>query len=71
MIPRQGFDSYSAVGQGFYDPDADAAFIDALKADLPSSVKVVERDTHIDDPAFATEIAMTLVAQMKEAGILE
>ena len=70
MIPRDGFDSYSAVGQGFYDPAADAAFIDALKADLPSSVKVIERDTHIDDPAFATEIALTLVAQMKRAGIL-
>ena len=61
MIPTAGFDSYGVEGMGFHDPAADQAFIDALKANLPDHFTVVERDTHIDDPAFATEAAESLI----------
>ena len=61
MIPTAGYDSYAVKGGGFHDPEADAAFADALKAKLPSHIKVVERDTHIDDPEFATEVALELI----------
>ena len=61
MIPTGGYDSYAVPGQGFHDPDADAAFVEALKAGLPPSIEVIERGTHIDDPAFATEAAERLI----------
>jgi uncharacterized protein (UPF0261 family) len=61
MIPKAGYDSYAVAGKGFYDPEADQAFVDALKADLPGSVLLIERETHIEDPAFATEAAETLI----------
>jgi uncharacterized protein (UPF0261 family) len=61
MIPLAGFDSYAVKGGGFHDPQGDAQFIRELKAGLPSCIKVVERDTHIDDPAFATEAAKALI----------
>jgi uncharacterized protein (UPF0261 family) len=61
MIPTAGFDSYAVEGQGFYDPEADRAFVDALKSKLPSNFTLIERDTHIDDPAFATEAARRLI----------
>jgi uncharacterized protein (UPF0261 family) len=61
MIPTAGYDSYAVSGGGFYDPEADAAFVAELKAGLPSSVRVVERQTHIEDPAFAAEAAETLI----------
>jgi uncharacterized protein (UPF0261 family) len=61
MIPAAGFDSYAVEGQGFYDPEADRAFIDALKSNLPGNFTVIERETHIDDPAFATEAAYRLI----------
>ena len=61
MIPTKGYDSYAVEGMGFYDPEADAAFVAALKAGLPASVRVVDRATHIEDPAFATEAAETLI----------
>jgi uncharacterized protein (UPF0261 family) len=67
MIPSKGFDSYSAEGQSLWDPEADAAFIATLKAELPSTVKVVVRDIDINDPAFAAESAETLIAQMRQA----
>lgn len=61
IIPTAGYDSYAVEGEGFYDPQADQAFVDALKANLPENIKVIERETHIDDPAFATEAANLLI----------
>ena len=61
MIPTAGFDSYAVKGGGFFDPASDAAFIRELKAGLPASIKIEERATFIDDPAFATEAAKTLI----------
>ena len=61
MIPTAGYDSYGVEGEGFYDPEADRAFADALKANLPSNIRVIERPTHIDDPSFATEAAQLLI----------
>jgi hypothetical protein len=35
--------------------------VQALKQDLPENIKLVERDTHIEDPAFAVEAAQALI----------
>jgi uncharacterized protein (UPF0261 family) len=61
IIPTAGYDSYAVAGEGFYDPAADQAFVDALKANLPANIRVIERDTHIENPAFATEAARLLI----------
>jgi uncharacterized protein (UPF0261 family) len=61
MIPTTGYDSYAVKGEGFYDLEADAAFVAELKAGLPPNIRIVERDTHIEDPSFATEAAETLM----------
>lgn len=61
MIPKAGYDSYAVAGEGFYDPEADAAFVAALREGLPPNIRIVERDTHIEDPAFAEEAAHTLI----------
>ena len=66
LIPTAGYDSYAVEGGGFHNPEADQAFVEALKAHLPPNVKVVERDTYIDDPAFATEAAETLIRLMRQ-----
>ena len=71
MIPTAGYDSYAVKGKGFYDPAADEAFVKELTAHLPKCIEVVKRDTHIDDPAFATEAATTLLSLIeakKKAG---
>jgi uncharacterized protein (UPF0261 family) len=62
LIPTAGYDSYAVKGMGFYDPKADAAFVRELKANLPPSIPVVECDTDIEDPVFATEAAQRLIA---------
>jgi uncharacterized protein (UPF0261 family) len=71
MIPTAGYDSYAVKGMSFHDPEADAAFVRELTANLPPCIEVVKRDTHIDDPAFAVEAAkalLTLIEAKKRAG---
>ena len=41
------------------------AEIQELKKGLPKSIEVIERDTHIDDPAFAAEAVKILVSLIK------
>ena len=66
MIPTAGYDSYAVEGMGFHDPEADAAFVAELKANLPANFNVVERQAHIDDPTFATEAARTLISLIEK-----
>jgi uncharacterized protein (UPF0261 family) len=62
LIPSAGFDSYAVKGRGFYDPEADAAFVAELKANLPKNVRVIERDLDIENPDFAREAAERLIS---------
>lgn len=66
MIPTAGYDSYAVKGKGFYDPEADKAFVDALRANLPDNFTIIERNTHIEDPAFATEAAERLIGLIEK-----
>lgn len=68
MIPTAGYDSYAVKGMGFYDPEADGAFAREVKAGLPKNMRVIECDTHIEDPVFATDAANLLISliQAKE-----
>jgi uncharacterized protein (UPF0261 family) len=66
MIPTAGYDSYAVQGMGFHDPVADGAFVSELKANLPDNFTIIERDTHIEDPAFATECAQRLISLIEK-----
>lgn len=65
LWPRKGVSMIDVPGKPFHDPEADAAFIAALKADLASHVRLVEVDTDINDEAFAVEAAGLLIAAMR------
>ncbi len=66
LVPRGGLSALDAPGKPFWDPEADAALFEALAAGLPGSgpVRLVDRDEHINDPAFADEAARLLLAQL-------
>jgi uncharacterized protein (UPF0261 family) len=66
MIPTAGYDSYAVKGMGFHDPVADSAFVSELTANLPDNFAIIERDTHIEDPAFATECAQRLISLIEK-----
>ncbi|GIK43443.1 MAG: hypothetical protein BroJett011_72760 [Chloroflexota bacterium] len=41
----------------FWNPAADAAFLEALRADLRPDIPILEYARHVDDPAFGVEVA--------------
>jgi uncharacterized protein (UPF0261 family) len=67
LIPKAGYDSYATRGEPFFDPEADASFVEALRTSLPPQVVVIERDLDINDPAFSIEAATMLIGLMQAA----
>jgi len=61
LIPTGGYDSYATAGEAFSDPESDAAFVAALRETAPGNIRIIERPLDINDPAFATEAANTLI----------
>lgn len=63
ILPLRGFGWFAREGRPLHDPESDQAFVDTFKAHVPSSVTVVEVDTHINDPRVG-ERAVDLMRDM-------
>ena len=64
IIPKQGVSAIDQEGQPFYSAEAEAAWIENLKANLGDSVTLIEMDNHINDDAFAEKLVDTLLASL-------
>lgn len=64
IIPTRGISAIDQTGQPFDSPEARTAWIENLKAHIGDNVTVVEIDAHINDDAFATKLAETLLASL-------
>jgi uncharacterized protein (UPF0261 family) len=60
FIPLRGISMIATEGGTFYDPAADKALIDNLKAGLRSDIVIHELDMDINDPRFAQAMANRL-----------
>ena len=61
FVPLRGVSAIATEGQVFYDPEADAALFDTIRAELDrSQVELHELDTDVNDPAFALAMANRL-----------
>jgi uncharacterized protein (UPF0261 family) len=63
IIPKKGFSPGNREGRMLFDPEADRAFIEALKRGLKPYVQLIEMETHINDEVFA-EKAVELLSEM-------
>ncbi len=66
MIPKLGTGSYAKPGGPLNDPAGDAVFFAELKASTPSTIEIVERDLHAEDPAFVTEAVDRLIGLIEK-----
>lgn len=67
FYPRKGVSAIDRQQQPFHDPNADEAFLSALKAAVRPPVELVEMDNHINDEAFATALAHSLMDKLARA----
>ena len=65
LLPLKGVSQIDLEGKIFYWPEALQAFIDNLKAGLRKDIPIIEMDTDINDPAFSSKVADTLLAMLK------
>jgi uncharacterized protein (UPF0261 family) len=65
FIPLRGFCLPDREGWSNWDPEADRAFIDALKETIRPTIPVVELDAHINDPEFIDPVVDEFLAMMK------
>jgi uncharacterized protein (UPF0261 family) len=62
FLPLRGVSVIATTDGPFYDPNADGALFDAIRGGLDRSrVELVEIDTDINDPAFASAMVSTLL----------
>jgi uncharacterized protein (UPF0261 family) len=64
LIPLKGYSQLDLEGQPFYWPEANQAFIEALKRDLRQDIPVTELDYDINAPEFSSQVAETLLAML-------
>ena len=53
LWPSRGVSALDAPGQPFFDPEADAALLDALRTHLDGRIPITIVDAHLNDDAFA------------------
>ena len=62
LVPLGGWSMIDSPGGPFWWPEADHAFLQALKANLRSDIPILELDCNVNDPMFARHCAETLLA---------
>lgn len=56
LVPTNGFSVPGAPGGPLYEPETDKEFVDELKKQFHHEIEVIELDTHLNSPEFATAI---------------
>ena len=57
MVPTGGLSQPNRPGGVFWDPDADAALLDALRAGLRADIPLIPVAAHLNDAVFAERVA--------------
>jgi uncharacterized protein (UPF0261 family) len=64
LLPAKGVSQLDSPGGAFWDPAADAACFDAIKANLAPRIEVVEMDCNINAPEFAERAVELLLGYL-------
>lgn len=65
LLPLKGASQLDSPGGPFWDPEADAACYEAIKAHLKPGIPIIEMDNNINDPAFAEKAVEVLLAMLR------
>jgi uncharacterized protein (UPF0261 family) len=65
LVPSGGVSMLDVEGGEFWDPAADAACFDAIRAGLRPGIRCIEVDANINDEAFSGRVAETLLGMLE------
>jgi uncharacterized protein (UPF0261 family) len=66
LVPLKGFSEIDAPGKPFWWPEADQAFVDALRSALRPDIPVQLLDHNVNDPEFSEQAANTLLQMLNK-----
>jgi uncharacterized protein (UPF0261 family) len=66
FLPLKGVSILDSPGNEFWNPEADRALFDAIKAHARDDIPVIEMDNNVNDDAFADAIVDRMLALLKK-----
>jgi uncharacterized protein (UPF0261 family) len=66
VVPTQGLSIPNVPGGVFWDPEADAAFLNALRADLRSDIPIITVEDHVNSISFADRVVDEFLKLMSQ-----
>jgi uncharacterized protein (UPF0261 family) len=60
-VPTRGLSIPNVPDGPFWDPPADAAFLDALRREIREDIPILTYERHVNDPAFGREVAQLFI----------
>lgn len=66
-VPTQGLSIPNVPGGPFWDPEADAAFLEVLRKEIRPDIPVLTFNRHVNDPEFGREVAGLFIELMEKA----
>lgn len=67
-VPTQGLSIPNVPDGPFWNPQADAAFLETLQGDIQEKIPVMTFERHVNDPLFGREVADLFINLMKKEG---
>jgi len=65
LIPLNGVSQLDSPGNPYWDPEADAACFNTIKANLSPGIRVIELNNNINDPEFADRAVELLLGMLR------
>ena len=65
-VPTQGLSIPNVPDGSFWNPDADAAFLETLREEIREGVPVMTFERHVNDPQFGREVADLFIEMMSK-----
>jgi uncharacterized protein (UPF0261 family) len=70
LMPLRGVSAIDQEGMPFWWPEADQAYLDALKSTLAPRIRLLKLEVHINDESFSVAAADALLELMRLSGCL-
>ncbi|MBE3066450.1 MAG: Tm-1-like ATP-binding domain-containing protein [Chloroflexi bacterium] len=65
-VPTQGLSIPNAPGGPFWNPEADAAFLETLRGEIRKDIPILTYERHVNDPKFGVEVADQFIDLMSK-----